>query len=529
MSCLPCVSAPARRPRSLVLHQPLPAASPNPLRLASAAQGGDAEAFPAAREPAPSVVPEDEALTVKVVVRVRPLLDREKGSKETVSQSGPAALRVPDKDGGSQCFSFDSVLGSAATQADTYAQVGAQVLEKALQGFNATVFAYGQTGSGKTFAMEGSAGTARDASAASGGGVGGGGGIIPRLAEALFGAGVSGRCRGGSTLESLAVAAEYVEIYNERVQDLLASEEAEEEGLSIRQRADGEIYLEGATQRPCASAAALLALLAEGSARRARGETHMNAASSRSHAVLTLHLTLVWSGVPRSSKLHLIDLAGSERADATGARGERLKEGAQINKSLSALGGVIAALTTPGRAHVPYRDSKLTRLLQDSLGGNAVTVMLCCVSPSSASADETLSSLRFAERAKKVRNVAKVNLDPAAARLAALEGAARAAEERARVLEAALGRQLGHAWPSSAAAAQPSAEGRGAVDAEVARTLRDRAAAGGGLLEPTGGGAAQAGMGAQGSHHASSPASAKVAPAGGAQVRPAGCLPCCVQ
>jgi len=348
------------------------------------------------------------------------------------------------------------------------------VLEKALLGFNATVFAYGQTGSGKTFTMEGGVG---------GDNVSNSSGIIPRLGAALFNAAASGRRSGSKNLESLEVKAEFIEIYNERVIDLLKDGDedgvgGDEGSLHIRQTALGEIFVEDATSRTCSTLTSLLGLLAEGSARRARGETNMNAASSRSHAVLTLHLVTVWGGVARTSKLHLIDLAGSERADATGARGERLREGAQINKSLSALGGVISALTTPGRTHIPYRDSKLTRLLTDSLGGNAITVMLCCVSPALQSLDETLSALRFAERAKKVRNVAKINIDPVAAKMAALEALTGALKERLGHLECALARRLGFGWSVTAAVKSgdtggANAEAKQAVEGEVMRTKED--------------------------------------------------------
>ena len=166
-------------------------------------------------------------------------------------------------------------------------------------------------------------------------------------------------------------------------------------------------------------------LIGDGQARRAVGRTDMNEHSSRSHSVVTLRIETCDVGDPErisatSSKLHLIDLAGSERQKGTGATGERLKEGAQINLSLTALGNVISALTEKNRGHVPYRDSKLTRLLQDSLGGNSVTVMLCNASPATINAEETLSALRFAERAKKIENVATINRDPKAARAAEL-------------------------------------------------------------------------------------------------------------
>ena len=206
-------------------------------------------------------------------------------------------------------------------------------------------------------------------------------------------------------------------------------------------------------RRPLHTEADIFGLLAEGTARRTRGETAMNAVSSRSHAVLSLYLsqyaggggggdddeeppTAVSAAATTTSKLHLIDLAGSERADAAGTAGARLKEGAKINQSLSALGNVINALGAAKRSHVPYRDSKLTRLLQDSLGANAFCLMVLCISPASINYDETLSSLRFGERAKKVRGTPRVNVDATAARLAALAAENRALRERLGALEA---------------------------------------------------------------------------------------------
>ncbi len=422
-----------------------------------------------------------EETTVKVVVRVRPPISREggAGAAACVDITDGSSLRVRgDKN---VDFAFDGVLGPAATQKDTYNSVALVVLSKSLRGFNGCIFAYGQTGSGKTFAMEGSAATAVDAAAASGD-KGGGGGIIPQIAAALFSA------VGANGLVTLSVRVSYVEIYQERLVDLLCgttSTTSDDDGaLYLRQTPAGEIFLEGVTMRDVAQLTDLQKVLAEGSSRRTRGETNMNAASSRSHAVLTLYLSTAFAdGVERRSKLHLVDLAGSERADATGATGARLREGAQINKSLSALGGVISALTEAGRAHVPYRDSKLTRLLQDSLGGNAVTAMLCCVSPAAENYAETLSSLRFAERAKKVVNRAVMNVDPAAAKLAAVERALRAAVERGALLEATLARRLGLVVPLRA----DDTAAKAALDAEVARTRDDLAAAKGAALAPLAG------------------------------------------
>lgn len=216
-----------------------------------------------------------------------------------------------------------------------------------------------------------------------------------------------------------------LEIYNERLKDLLADEGLD---LQIREEVGGRgIYVEGVSEIAANSAEDILALISRAQTRRAVGKTDMNEHSSRSHAVVTLRIAACdaddGEGVTSTlSKLHLIDLAGSERQKSTGATGERLKEGAQINLSLSALGNVINALTESKGSgvksrYVPYRDSKLTRLLQDSLGGNSYTAIVCNVSPAQISAEETISSLRFAERAKKIENKATINRDPQSDRI----------------------------------------------------------------------------------------------------------------
>lgn len=415
---------------------------------------------------------ESEALTVKVVIRVRPLIMREVtqgGSVVDVSGGPPGSLKLCDSGRAPVSFLFDAVLAAESKQADVYDVTAAPLLRKALEGFNGCIFAYGQTGSGKTFAIEGAGATAKDATAAVGANTDDAArGIIPRLAEDLFrsvallqaaGANASAATVGSSAgpppprLASATVHCEYVEIYQENVADLLRDTE-QSSLLELRQRPDGEIFVDGATTVHVKNAADILQVVTSGSLRRTRGETNMNAASSRSHAVLTLRLVLIFnSGAPRTAKLHIIDLAGSERVASTGAVGARLKEGAAINKSLSALGGVIAALTEAGRAHVPYRDSKLTRLLQDSLGGNSVTAMLACISPSPSSFDETLSTLRFAERVKRVRNVARVNVNDTAALVATLEAALAHSRARERLLEIALLSRLGATWPPNPEAA----------------------------------------------------------------------------
>jgi kinesin family protein 3/17 len=268
-------------------------------------------------------------------------------------------------------------------------------------------------------------------------------GVIPLLCTELF-----EQIGSRSATKQFTVHCSLLEIYNENLNDLLAqSGESRDLQIFDDSAAGGRgIYVEGVSENLVDSTKSVLTLLSSGQAGRAVGKTNMNEHSSRSHMVLTLRISACdlddEAGIARTiSKLHLIDLAGSERQKATGATGDRLKEGAQINLSLSALGNVINALTEPKAAgskgrHVPYRDSKLTRLLQDSLGGNAFTVMICNVSPAEMNAEETMSSLRFAERAKKVENVAVVNRDPKGARIAELLAENKALRAKCERLEA---------------------------------------------------------------------------------------------
>jgi hypothetical protein len=363
-----------------------------------------------------------EVASVMVAVRIRPFNAKETAAKSfAIAEAvGVSSVRLTEEPAGQSKaiptdreFTFDAVLGQAAKQADAYQVTGAAILPKFLAGYNACLFAYGQTGSGKTYTMEGTPGAEA--------------GVMSRLCENMF------DMLHKSNDSVWTLEATYVEIYQESLRDLLVGSSSSrpptpisspmgmpqtpvaypgmdtDNGPVIRQTPDGQIILEGAVQKPVRSVGDVLAIIAEGTLRRTRGETAMNAVSSRSHAVLTLHLTTRKredeDGLTQVvRKLHLIDLAGSERADAAQTTGVRLKEGAKINLSLLMLGNVINALTIPGRTHVPYRDSKLTRLLQDSLGANAYCMMILCVSPASINYDETLSSLRFAERVKKVKN-----------------------------------------------------------------------------------------------------------------------------
>eukprot|EP00930_Biecheleria_cincta_P072901 TRINITY_DN60242_c0_g1_i1.p1 TRINITY_DN60242_c0_g1~~TRINITY_DN60242_c0_g1_i1.p1 ORF type:complete len:471 (+),score=83.74 TRINITY_DN60242_c0_g1_i1:53-1465(+) len=350
-----------------------------------------------------------ESRSVLVAVRARPL-----NSKETAAAS-PECLDFRDEQGltirreGDRDveFAFDCVMRPGTAQQEVFDRTARPLLHKVLEGYNGCLFAYGQTGSGKTFTMQGE-GTGENC------------GLIPKLCSELFSA-----IQVISGTKNVTVVCSVLEIYNEHVRDLLADGG---EDLAIREDSGvggSGIHVDGLLEVAVKSADEVLANILKAQAKRAVGKTNMNEHSSRSHSVVTLRIAASdvddIDGVTLTvSKFHLIDLAGSERQKATGATGDRLKEGAQINLSLSALGNVISALTDSAKRHVPYRDSKLTRLLQDSLGGNSYTVMICNVSPAKINAEETLSSLRFAERAKKIENKAVVNRDPKGERIVEL-------------------------------------------------------------------------------------------------------------
>ena len=217
-----------------------------------------------------------------------------------------------------------------------------------------------------------------------------------------------------TTLYSFLVRVSYLEIYNEEIRDLLAK--PEKHNLEIKERPDIGVYVKDLTMVTVPNPAKMQQLMQHGSANRHVGATNMNEMSSRSHALFTITIECSYgnganAGI-RQGKLHLVDLAGSERQSKTGATGDRLKEAAKINLSLSTLGNVISALVDAKTTHVPYRNSKLTRLLQDSLGGNSKTLMIANIGPATYNYDETISTLRYANRAKNIKNVARINEDP---------------------------------------------------------------------------------------------------------------------
>ncbi|XP_067999517.1 kinesin-like protein KIF7 isoform X2 [Melanerpes formicivorus] len=350
-----------------------------------------------------------EGAAVRVAVRVRPLLPREalRGHRSCLrsdAATGEVAL-------GRRRFRFAAVLPEAAGQAAVYRACVQPLLRAFFRGFNATVFAYGQTGSGKTYTIgEASVASINEDEQ----------GIIPRAMAETF------RLIDENDLIDYTVRVSYLEVYKEEFRDLLQVDTASKD-IQIREDDKGNIVLCGVKESEVEGLDEVLSLLEMGNTAKHTGATHINRQSSRSHTIFTvtmeqrrgagrLSLSHHPPAVPASgqvlvSKFHFVDLAGSERIVKTGNTGERLKESIQINSGLLALGNVISALGDPRRksSHIPYRDSKITRILKDSLGGNAQTVMIACVSPSSSDFDESLNTLNYASRAQNIQNKAVVN------------------------------------------------------------------------------------------------------------------------
>ncbi|NWR69987.1 KI16B protein, partial [Centropus unirufus] len=306
-------------------------------------------------------------------------------------------------------FSADSRSPNFVCQEMVFKNLGSDVLKSAFEGYNACVFAYGQTGSGKSYTMMGNAGDE---------------GLIPRICEGLFSK-ISEKTKRNEA--SFRTEVSYLEIYNERVRDLLRRKSSKTNNLRIREHPKEGPYVEDLSKHLVQNYTDVEELMEAGNINRTTAATEMNDVSSRSHAIFTINFTQAKfdSEMPCEtvSKIHLVDLAGSERADATGATGVRLKEGGNINKSLVTLGNVISALadlsqdamnplSKKKQVFVPYRDSVLTWLLKDSLGGNSKTIMIATISPADVNYGETLSTLRYANRAKNIINKPTINEDP---------------------------------------------------------------------------------------------------------------------
>ncbi|XP_065205081.1 osmotic avoidance abnormal protein 3 isoform X2 [Planococcus citri] len=343
---------------------------------------------------------------VKVIVRCRPMNSREMAlkckpvvqmntDKCTCSLLHPGDYSAPPK-----VFTFDGVYNESSTTEHIYNEIAYPLIESVLDGYNSTIFAYGQTGCGKSFSMQGVQEPENQR------------GIIPRAFEHIFEA------------ISLAdnykylVLASYLEIYNEEIRDLLGLNTKKR--LDLKESPDSGVYVSDLSYHAVHNVHECQKLMEQGWRNRAVGATLMNTDSSRSHSIFTISVEMMpvsqslvdYCSPIRRGKLNLVDLAGSERQAKTGATGDRLKEATKINLSLSALGNVISALVDGKSKHIPYRDSKLTRLLQDSLGGNTKTLMVACLSPADNNYDETLSTLRYANRAKNICNKPHINEDP---------------------------------------------------------------------------------------------------------------------
>ncbi|KAJ2780722.1 hypothetical protein H4R18_003309 [Coemansia javaensis] len=306
-------------------------------------------------------------------------------------------------------FTFDRVFGPETTQAEIYSYAIRDTIEDIFNGYNGTVFCYGQTGSGKTFTMMGADIDSEELK-----------GIIPRIVEGMF----AKIIESPPTVEYM-VKASYMEIYMERIRDLLNPDEA---NLPVHEDKANGVYVKGLMEVFVSSIDEVYQVMRQGAKSRVVAQTNMNAESSRSHSIfqVTIEQKDTVTGKTKMGRLFLVDLAGSEKVGKTGATGQTLEEAKKINKSLSALGMVINALTDGKSTHIPYRDSKLTRILQESLGGNSRTTLIINCSPSSFNAAETVSTLRFGMRAKSIKNKAKVNQDFSPAELKLMLKKARA-------------------------------------------------------------------------------------------------------
>ncbi|KAF3388481.1 Kinesin heavy chain [Penicillium rolfsii] len=339
--------------------------------------------------------------TIKVVARFRPQnkVELASGGKPVVEFESEESCIINSNEGAGS-FTFDRVFPMDTAQADIFDFSIRPTVDDILNGYNGTVFAYGQTGAGKSYTMMGSD-IDDDV----------GKGVIPRIVEQIF----ASILTSPSNIE-YTVRVSYMEIYMERIRDLLVPQN---DNLPVHEEKSRGVYVKGLLEVYVSSVQEVYEVMRRGGNARAVAATNMNQESSRSHSifVITVSQKNVETGSAKSGQLFLVDLAGSEKVGKTGASGQTLEEAKKINKSLSALGMVINALTDGKSSHVPYRDSKLTRILQESLGGNSRTTLIINCSPSSYNDAETISTLRFGVRAKAIKNKAKVNAELSPAEL----------------------------------------------------------------------------------------------------------------
>ncbi|KAI5076831.1 hypothetical protein GOP47_0008896 [Adiantum capillus-veneris] len=351
--------------------------------------------------------PQDQDNGVKVIIRLRPCNQKEEAEEATqiVEKISLDSLSLAD-----QNFTFDHVAGQESSQDAVFEIVGKPLVENCLQGFNSSIFAYGQTGSGKTYTMWGATQDllAQPPSEDRG--------LTPRVFECLFQRIKEEENKNTEKQLRYQCRCSFFEIYNEQITDLL---EPLQKALQVREDTKTGVYVENLTEEFVSSVSEVFHLMLKGLGNRKIAATSMNLESSRSHTLFTCVIESrcksMSDGVSsvKTSRMNLVDLAGSERQKLTGAAGDRLREAGNINRSLSQLGNVInilAEISQIGKPrHIPYRDSRLTFLLQESLGGNAKLAMICAISPASSCKSETLSTLRFAQRAKSIQNKAVVN------------------------------------------------------------------------------------------------------------------------
>ena len=338
---------------------------------------------------------------VNVICRFRPMneLERTTGNEQVCVFTSPTSLTFnSSREKNVYRFNFDRIFPPSSTQQDIYDFGVKGIIDSVLDGYNGTVLAYGQTSSGKTYTMQGEMEEQSKQ------------GIIPRMISHVF----KHIYKNEDT--DFMIKVSMIEIYQEKIRDLFDTSRV---NLNIREDSIKGIYVDGTSERYVGSPSDVLALLEMGSANRAQAATNMNEHSSRSHSIfiLTINQTNKKEGFSKIGKLYLVDLAGSEKISKTGATGHTLEEAKIINKSLTTLGRVINNLTDGKSTHIPYRESKLTRVLQESLGGNSKTCLIITCSPSIYNESESLSTLRFGERAKKIKNKPKINKEITVAEL----------------------------------------------------------------------------------------------------------------
>ncbi|XP_033239085.1 chromosome-associated kinesin KIF4-like [Drosophila pseudoobscura] len=342
----------------------------------------------------------EDTSTVAVALRVRPLVksEVESGCRIALERSANGSPQVSINRG--ECFTYNHVFDINDTQKDLFEACVQGKLKKLLDGYNVTIIAYGQTGSGKTYTMGTAFNGVLDEDV----------GVIPRAVDDIF-----GHIAELKEEYQFKVTCSFVELYQEQFFDLFSPHKREKSTVDLRE-IQSRIVLPGLTELDVKSARDAADYLMRGSAGRAVAATAMNETSSRSHAIFTLTVVsskLDGGNAVTTSKFNLVDLAGSERCSKTLTMGDRFKEGVNINKGLLALGNVINALGSGQvSGYIPYRQSKLTHLLKDSLGGNSITLMIACVSPADYNVSETLSTLRYADRALQIKNKPVVNMDP---------------------------------------------------------------------------------------------------------------------